>query len=343
MAHTVIFDSRVQGASVEEVASRLLVWSGVSALLRPKKNEVIRSCGDVSDAIKHWPSWSSRPWIVCGRLNQEDRRLDYPGPFINDCVGSVYDAQCSRLMCDFDWAVFSYFKTFQDDYYNFITRSTELYQRVCESLNRDAIVESYADGSTDLASLRNASFSDDGEEGILAYELAQQRGEALPIILCGIDISTSNPINYHAWNPDRENDDEVIWYEKHIAKLERLDEFIVRRHFGVKTRYGLYRVNDVNAYESLWSMASSDAAIVEATLSPECDLVELRSQIRRHELFDVVRHTQGITPWVYGQVYGGGSDEHYGIFRAQDAAITDQLWRALAKSQAEHTYPVSRF
>jgi hypothetical protein len=342
MPYTIIFEPDTQETKVQAVIDRLLSWSRSTEVLHPGKRREVCSAKEVSAAIRHWPAWWSHPWIIGGGLHQKDAKHTYTGPFIEDCVGTGYDEQCQQLMANYDWAVFSYFKTYQDGYYTFIIRLAELHAQFVSHLDAAAVIENYPSYPTQLSDLRNASFSDYDEEGLFALRLASEAGEPLPLILCAIE--DSSPGLYCGWDIEKDDYDGILWYEEPLKQLDQVEEFIVKDHHNNTTCYQVYRATDLEAYRALWAMTSRDGAIAEATPSADCDLPRLKTVLETGGLFvNQVRHVGPLCSWVYGQIYGGGSDEHLAIFHAQNPAATQRIWELAIASDNKYAYPISRF
>ena len=340
MPYTIIFDNEFQDSSIQNVVDCLLTWSKQGFLQKPNDCLPIQSSQEILAVVPQWPFWHSRPWIVCGTIESDLSKEHYNGPFIKNGSDKGYDEQCNALMSSFDWAVFSYFTTFSDDNYCFITRSKELFQRLKAHPPKEAFIETYDSNTTQSNSLRNATFSDYGQEGELPYLLALENDE-VPFLLCRID--GSDPEIYQ-WDTESQSYSSSAWYEEYIARLDLVEQFSVVNSHGITTDYQLYLAKDYMAYKAIWSMASDDASIADATLSSNCDIKQLRIALRASDyFFDVIKQTSKFSPWAYTQFYGGGSDEHYGHFRSSDADLTNMIWELVSHSNDERVYPASRF
>lgn len=159
-------------------------------------------------------------------------------------------------------------------------------------------------------------------EWLVPIALARKRGEAAPLVLCQIDHQAAH---YGLWDNERgELLDEVPWYEPYAQRLELVDSF---ESGGIA--YELRQVLDMDAYHQLWARVSLDRNIVFDVFSGNCSSQDIRHYIQ-HKTFTGRNDADGKGTWHYWTSYGGGSDEHYGSFYADDAMLLEEFQAQLA-------------
>ncbi len=319
---TVIEPASGQYCVVEDIVDLLITKSSHVNLLRPGKSNLIIKVQQLSDIVKGWPRWTSRPWIIAGNVGLSSDERVYTGPFIRDCAHDGYNKQVEALLEVFDWAFFSYFTTYHNDYFNFITSISDFSSLLdSENIRKNCdYIKTHEMKNEPISCLPTATFYDIEEEGFYVYETALERNEELPFILCQIEL----------------NGEKGNWYDDIIGDLEVVDKFVVKNSIG-SSNYVVFRVNEMQPYLDLWKEASCDHSIADATLSGDTDLSRLREYLADKLYFEIDDQVDDIGTWAYSQVYGGGSDEHHAIFYSRNSEITHQLWKVLGDSQ------ISRF
>jgi hypothetical protein len=89
-----------------------------------------------------------------------------------------------------------------------------------------------------------------------------------------------------------------------------------------------YQGVDAATWRKLWSRLSRDDNVAIAAVSGKLQAHELRERLVRVKSsvsVDNLRHLAGDNGWAYAHSWGGGSDEHYAVFYAADAAITARV------------------
>ncbi len=313
-------DSRLPGAEIHRLVGMLMQRSRSTVVLNKGKAMRVAAVDQIAGVVQDWPHWSSLPWVVGGRLDPaEIPSLGVDELVMREFKPIDFDLQVAKLLEHFDWGVFSYFTSFHDAIYTVVARQSELCSCIVAMLPQGAIMSSVS-GPTFANKLNNATYYDHGEPGWLAYELASTLDEGLPLLLTRMEGNGADM--YYRWNSETDSREDFIWYEEPLAQLERMDAFDVGQ-----THYQVHRASDLEAYLQLWSMASHEWGIADATLSARTDLEGLRSVIAERRQFDIIRSAGLVAPWAYGQIYGGGSDEHHAIFHARDAAVTQRIWQ----------------
>ena len=299
----------------------------------PNKFRKVTTYQQLTEFSQSWPRWNSRPWIVAGNLNLPANALSYSGPFIHDCRGGGFNLQVKNLLAQFDWALFSYFTTYQGEYFVFVSNISEIDEvLICEkTMSRFRNFSVYPLTEDPVSTLQNATFYDYEKEGLYVYQLARERDESPPFLLCHL-LNDDNL--YHKWNWEKNRAEKDVWYDGYIEMLEMVSE--------LKTKDGsylLFRVSDVEGYLSIWGESSEDHSIAVATLSGDSDVAKLEHYLSRARNGYAAIETDlpAFGLWAYYQVYGGGSDEHHALFRSRSAKVTQQLWQDLGDSQ------ISRF
>lgn len=306
-----------------------------SFFLQPDKSVLINSVSQIKSQSENWPFWNSRPWIVAGQLESDDVVTKYEGPFINDCKGELLNIQVNTLLQVFDWAIFSYFTTYQSSIYSVVTKNESLVVALTKKHNKKGFLEKYSAESDILSELKYSTFYDYDKEGELAYQIAMERGEEPPYLLCSVNLD--DPDLYRYWDEEREKHQDFIWYEEYTKQLALVDVFQVQDEYKQRLEYTIYRVTDVEAYSLIWAMASDECSITDATFSADTDLQVLRNHITNKKYLDLMYFPKFIGTWAYNQVYGGGSDEHHAIFYSKDSAVTQMIWELSGDNQ------ISRF
>ncbi len=285
----------------------------------------------------HWPNWPSKNCIVLGSLKKPLEPIDLF--FLHDCrsdhPNGHYDQLCQIILAHYDWAFFSYFTTFGSGRLTFITSQAHLHHWI-KSVPNLTIAERYDSPTLGMAQLRSASFYDYQEQWLLPIWLAKQLNEPTPLLLCIIESDRSMyEIYTHA------DDDYVAntqYFAQHTAKLTLLEAWQGNPYSGhTKPTYTfqLFSINDLEAYNSLWSKVSHDNNIAHCVLSADCDVSLLKEYaencyIHGH-LSDFIKNKH-LASWGYINFYGGGADEHMRLFYANDGKITDLFWKAVGQN-----------
>lgn len=335
-----IFDGNVRNdadrRSIQVLVERLIAISQSPVLLRPGKVTQLPNLQQLGISLPNWPAWHSRPWIIGGHLKETKREiLVYDGPFVENTSTPDFDKQLKILAANYDWAIFSYFTTYQDDMLTFMTTQPDVLSQLPDKELQRMLIETYQ-GSTPFQHLyKNVTFDDHEEEGWLAYELAMERGESFPLLLCAINVKSGG---YHMYNHETGTCENELWYEKPLSKLELVCEFKeIPSERPWQMNYFLYRVVDFDAYRELWSMECSDSGIVEASISSDCDIARLKELFSGPDEFDIIRQGDEVGSWIYGLIHGGGGSEYHAIFHARDCTLTQRIWEMAGD------YAISRF
>jgi len=328
-----IFEIENQSKKLPSLITLLINQSESAYLLRPNGTNIVNSVEQITSNVLYWPGWRSGPWIVAGRYKEAPTEITYSGPFIKDCRDDCFNSQVASLLKNFDWAIFSYFTTYHTDLGCLVaSNSSPIKDTVINTYGKHVEISSYDDDP--LASLRTATFYDYGVEGYFAHEVAKENGEKAPLLLCRLDLK--HPDQYLKWNSKTDDYESSPWYEKYFDKLNLLEKFSVDRQ-GVESAYFLFQVNNEQAYLDIWSEASEDHSIAEATFSADTKLKELKSALSKSYFLEISKGLDSFSRWSYSQIYGGGADEHHAIFRSRDPRITQKLWQLVGKDQ------ISRF
>jgi hypothetical protein len=333
-AYRVVFDAVKLEHGIEEWVSAAIATVPWLGLIYEGKISQITSTEQLKQSAKDWPDWYTLPWIIVGAQNPLSGLCTYSRPFLENRPSSEYELQVQALIDDFDWAIFTYFTTYHGTTYTWVSRLPIPDAFSLPLTGSRGMLDYYTEGAQCLQTLRNATFYDYGNEGWLAYACAIERREALPYLLCSIE--SDQPETYWREGPEPADGVGTIWFAEHLARLELVEEFeIVREAFGnvYRTPYKLYRATNEEAYRAIWAEASRDWSIAETTFSADCDISKLKAKlIVARSWFDIPRDTDEVASWVYGQIYGGGADEHHAIFHARDARITHEIWTLAGES-----------
>ncbi len=334
--HHLILDAERCEKEFERTLSGLIADSHLVVLLTPRRATQIASLEALRQRLPKWPSWrTSRPWILAGRkrARSADSAPPYSGPFIEDCQSSdAYHQQVTKLLAQFDWALFSYFTTYHD---NLVTLITTQKEWVRASDNSPLLIHHQCGPLPLLQRLPNASYYDGGKEGLYAYQLACTQ-QQIPLLL--VQINEDDPEYYWTYDHETECVQEECWYAAPLARLELYREFTVRRPpYGQHEHYRLYRVTDFGAYVDLWARSSDENSIAIATLAADCDVTALERALRRQYGLNLIREGDAIASWAYQLIYGGGAAEHHALFHSRDPSLTHYIWQAAGQGM------ISRF
>ncbi|WP_020408713.1 hypothetical protein [Hahella ganghwensis] len=270
--------------SLLRIVDELLSISRASFFLQPSGAQRLNRSDEIRKIANSWPDWTSRPWIIAGSIEVSPEEISYAGPYIEDCSGSGYHDQVKGLLSEFDWAIFSYFTTFQSNICNLVTSSASVVGcPILKSISAERIDWNQPD-SDPLRYLKTATFYDYDVEGLIVYEAAKLRGEQPPLLLCCFDLR--NRDMYFRWDDVKEEVEAQCWYQKAVDELEIVDEFKVEYAGGVQ-QYSLYKADIIGPYLDIWSQASYDHSIAEAVLSYETNLAALKKYIYKHSIFEV--------------------------------------------------------
>jgi len=329
-----IHESKNQLEILKDTVSTLISNSAYSRVLWPAEVNDVLDETTVESILEPLPNMDRRPWIMAGL---QKKGLDdplYTGPFITDCCNGAYNEQVTNLLAEFDWALFTFFTTYHNKSYTVVTSSPELVDILTEMSEHERSVESFAADVLPIMPLPNATFYDYEQEGLFAYKTAMERGEDLPILLCMID--EDNLDQYYKWNDEIGCSEDYLWFSEFIDDLEKLDEHIVHNKWG-KSKYLIFRVTSLESYLKIWGEASCDHSIADATFSWDVDIKKLKAYLTNMPIFQITNAIDDVCTWSYGQVYGGGADEHHAIYRSSDAKCTHQIWSLVKSNQ------ISRF
>lgn len=286
---------------------------------------------------EHWPNWYSQNCIVLGSLKQPLEQIDLH--FLHDCrddhPNGHYDQLCQKILAHYDWAFFSYFTTFSAGLLTFITNQEHLHHWV-NSLPHLNIAERYDSPTLGMAQLRSATFYDYQEQWLAPIWLAKQLNEPTPLLLCAIEIDESlHTIYSHVEDDYIEN---TQYFAQHTQKLTLIEEWQDNPYSGYTTpiyTFQLFEINNLEAYHSLWSKVSSDGRIAHCVLSADCNIILLKEYVKNlysHENLSYFIKNKKLASWGYINFYGGGADEHMGIFYANDGKITDLFWQGVGQN-----------
>ena len=329
-AYLCIVDSKSSYENVVDLIDRFIHRSRQAALFCPKRTVQIAETTQIEKSLKKWPMWCARPWIVAGMIDESKASLHYEGAFIDDTkIDEQYEEFVSRLLQKFDWAVFSYFTTYHDEYFTLLTPHAHLASEVLGSVNN--VVSRCSGAQPLLPKLKNMSYMDYGEEGWLPYELALERGEGKPLVLSRIELCRLE--TYCRWNNEIGEYEGKPWFETPLGQMELVKDFGIIKG----DHYFLHRAIAEKPYVDLWAMTSYDHAAAQASFSFDCDIENLDALLRSENYFDVIKHGDRLATWVYGTVYGGGAGEHHAVFHSRDPSATHRLWELAGKNR------ISRF
>lgn len=333
-AYRIVFDAAKLEHGVEAWISAVLASVPWAGLIYERQVGQILTTDQLKQRAVSWPAWHTRPWIIVGAQSSPSASRAFCRPFVGRCLGREYDQQVQALLDHFDWAIFTYFTTYHDEIYTWVSRTPDTAPLVTAAQQQNAALGCYTDGALRLQSLKNATFYDAQAEGWLAYAHAIERGEDVPYLLCRFDLE--QPALYWREGDELEGRIGTDWFEGHLAQLELVEQFECSSEVygGVhRVQFRLYRATNEKAYCAVWAEASRDWAIAEASLSADCDVSALKVKLSRApHFFDVVRDTNAVASWAYGQIYGGGSNEHHAVFHARDGAVTHEIWTSSADS-----------
>lgn len=305
-------------------------------------NPEIKSLLQAEDVLRenkneNWPNWHSQNCIVLGSLKNPLEQIDLH--FLHDCrddhPNGHYDELCQKILTHYDWAFFSYFTTFGSGLLTFITNQEHLHHYV-QSFPNLCIEECYDSPTLGMAQLRSAAFYDYQEQWLLPIWLAKQLNEPAPLLLCIIESDRSMyEIYTHV------DDDYVAntqYFAQHTEKLTLIEEWQDNPYSGYTTptyTFQLFTIGDLEAYHSLWSKVSHDARIAHCVLSADCNISLLKEYVQNCYVHNHLSHfikNRQLASWGYTNFYGGGADEHMGIFYANDGKITDLFWQGAGQN-----------
>ncbi|MDC8013881.1 hypothetical protein [Tahibacter soli] len=161
-------------------------------------------------------------------------------------------------------------------------------------------------GSID-GDFRMACFGDYGAEGSVCWEFAGKHDGAV-LVYC----------EFYAYSGD--------WWRPHTAEAQIL-RCGVENVCGETALRAIYRVTSARVLANLWRRTSHDDAIARACFPDTTPLDaiwkfgRLGAGAEMRTATFAARHG-----WVYTQVYGGGSDEHYAVFVAREAGLASRVY-----------------
>lgn len=306
-----LLDTHVADAH-DTLLQQLLSTSAACWLLRPgQAPKQVSSPAELRQHSKHWPRWSSRPWLLGGHFAPGSSPPHYEGPWIGPGQGSAdleEDTLFEGLLQRFDWGLLSFFSSYQSDLLLLISRQAEARRRWA-SLQPPVLL---AQGAS-LAERHYVSYYDPGCEGLKAFGLALAAGEAEPFLL--ISTETDDQSDPAAWD--------VL---THFATVP------LKLPAGLQLRH----CHDARRALPLWQ-----AGLAVALFSADSDLTRLHSALAASAWPDLLRLPPDLGSWRYGQIYGGGPDERHALFYSREPARSAALWQWL--SQQSQAIAISRF
>ncbi len=333
-AYRIVFDAAKLEHGIETWVSTAIATVPWVGLVYEGNIIQITSVSQLQRSAKDWPNWYTLPWIIVGAQNSPKALRTYSRPFLLNRPSTEYDSQVQALIDDFDWAIFTYFTTNHANTYTWVSRLPIADSGSPPFHGQAVTLEHYTEGAQCLQTLRNATFYDYGIEGWLAYTRAIQHREGVPYLLCRIEPDQLE--TYWLETPEPAEGVRTCWFAEHIAQLELVEEFEVEsKACGSvsRTLFKLYCATNEAAYGAIWAEASRDWSIAEATFSADCDIAKLKAKLSASpNWFDILQGADAVASWVYGQIYGGGADEHHAIFHARDARITHEIWTLAGES-----------
>lgn len=326
--------SKSTGTLVEETIKRQNEFCIIK-----KAAPIIMPVSEIQDIIEiernqNWPNWGSRNCIILGSLNKPLEQIDLF--FLFDCnvdsANGDYDRFCQTLLTHYDWAFFSYFTSYHGGLIHFITKHEKLHRLVNEESHLK-INERYDNPELGLSQLRSATFNDENGQWLLPISLVEQLNEPPPLFLCSIDLNDSH---YEIYCQDKEEYLEgTIWFAEYTNKLKLVEEWIVN-HPSHQSLYQLFSVTDLDAYNSIWAKLGSNSNIANCVFSANCNIALLKKHTKENFYLDYDTFKEEgnkLARWYYGNFYGGGSDEHHGIFYSDNASITDLFWQNIRQNK----------
>ena len=324
MAYTIIIN--LNKLSYEEFLKKLnnlLKFKMVSNhFLQPLETSEVNSIEDIKLKYPRFPFWFDSDWVVCGDKN----KIMDSGVLVevtdSKKTQKIFDKKVNILLEYYNWALFNSFTAYQDSNMFFVTNDIEilkLFQTTLESEKSQNVV--YLNQDTSWSDLKRVSYMDYDSEGLLAYELSIDEG-IYPYLICCMSYSE---VGYRDFDHDLGEYIGEQWFEEPIKPLKLVDMFNVtsKISLGAEFEYRIYQATNKEAYLQLWSMASSDRNVVECTISGKSNISEVVENIKEGRFDCLNDKIISLVPWIYTQVYGGGSDEHHAVFYADNKQVTN--------------------
>ncbi|MEK7434785.1 MAG: hypothetical protein AABZ74_16750 [Cyanobacteriota bacterium] len=303
------------------IDSFMKLYSGNSYILTEKKVNNIDSCNSIKESVKNWPLWYAPKWLLVGKKNTLVDKIP-SFIFLEENLDIDYDNKNNFLSKNFDWAFFSYFSTYSERFISFVTEDKKIYLSLKKIMSKynDIMTLDYFDKNTSFNNLKISVFNDYGKEGLLALEISKNENK-LPYLICEI---TEN------YNESNKNN----WYEIFTNKL-LLIKSLTKEISHTKSKILIYQVTDSNSYENIWKKASSENNIALCTISGNSNLKEVEKIfLNKYSLsikdnLDLLEHTD----WIYTLNYGGGADEHIGLFFSSIDSNINIFWENLKNQE----------
>lgn len=167
------------------------------------------------------------------------------------------------------------------------------------------------------------SYGDKGHEAELPFQLALARGEAAPLILVRLECGS---VCYRLYDSELGRPVPRPWFISVLPRLELVADFgRITYNCRTTSRWLLYRVPDLATCQVLWAMSSTDAAIAHMMFAADLDMSLLAQLLGQAWYVDLDTEAQRLASWVYDIRYGGGADEHHGLFYSRDPALAHAL------------------
>lgn len=324
MPYIIVLNSSAN--NLEKLIDLVIKTNSLNSYIFTEKTGIkIDSCDSIKKNIKNWPLWYAQKWLLVGKKNSLIDKIA-PCFFTEENFDIAYDKKNDFLAKNFDWAFFSYFSTYSERFISFITEHEKVYLNFKKILSKypDVNILDYSKKDTNFTDLKIAVFNDYQKEGLLAHELAKTESK-LPYLIC--EVLETN---------------EVDWYQNFTSKFN-LVSFFEKSVDNYKSKIKIFQIADYDAYKAIWGKSSSENNIAICTISGNSNLKAIEKlfsnkySLSIKEYLDILDHTD----WIYSLTYGGGADEHLGVFLASNSANTNIIWESIKKH--ENILPVSRF
>lgn len=263
--------------------------------------------------IKHWPIFWGKPWILVGGKKPAIHAEGYSHLFDDASLYPKCEEIISSLLDSFDWVFFAYFATYQSGLYVYATSNAEFQKKFhLFGLRRSLYLN-----SSDKNYLRytcNASVDDQDIPGELAFDLSAQTENANPYLICEF--------------PQEQKQSPVSSLSKdwRIALLERskvLKAFTIKYGNSIRKKYLVIDPVNHDLYSQMWSRTGSDDSFATHAISRDSDLSKIEALLKYNAWLDITESRNEFGSWIYGPVYGGGSDEYHGLFHAKNPELTN--------------------
>lgn len=222
------------------------------------------------------------------------------------------DTELQQISDTYAWALFKWPDTMQESVLAFVSSDESIADAWTRALQRRGRLQERVAAYRSIQSLQRhaggAQFGESRDYGAAAL-VAAANDTAPPWLIVEVGHCSG-----HAWR-------------RHTARLS-VGAVAVHSESGFPSFVGVYRVDDLDAFQALWQRLDYDDGIASAVVcglkrpGHVLDVYLASTHCRGFHRCNALSRRLG---WIYTHVHGGGCGEHHAMFHARDPATTERV------------------